>query len=143
MIKRLACFLAGALVIWGGLVWGLKGRDFAPDTAVLTVAATLCLLPSLLTLAWASWTVGRTPEQQLLATLGGTGVRMFVVLAVGLVLTTGVPYFAQQQQGFWISVLVFYLLYLGLEVAILLVGRSFSREPLASAESTRSPEARG
>jgi hypothetical protein len=143
MMKRLAWFLAGAILLWAGLVLGLRGRDFAPDTAVITVAAGLCLVPSLLALAWASWSVGQTPEQQLLATLGGTGVRMFIVLAVGLVLTSTVPYFAERQQGFWISVLVFYLLYLALEVAILLIGRPFSREPLASAEATRSPEARG
>jgi hypothetical protein len=123
MIRRLAWFLTGALVLWAGLAWVLRGKDFAPDTTVLTVAAGLCLVPSLVTLAWASWSIGRAPEQQLLATLGGTGLRMFVVLAVGLVLTSAIPYFAQQQQGFWVSVLIFYLLYLGLEVAILLIGR--------------------
>ena len=124
MIKRLAWFLGGALLLWAGLVLGLKGREFAPDAVVISVAAGLCLVPSLLTLAWSSWSVGQTPEQQLLATLGGTGVRMFVVLAAGIVLTMAVPYFAERQQGFWISVLVFYLLYLALEVAILLIGRS-------------------
>ncbi len=129
MIKRLAWFLAGALVVWAGLAWGLQGRDFAPDTGILTVAAALCLIPSLLTLAWASWSVGRAPEQQLLATLGGTGARMFIVLAVGLVLTSAVPYFAERQEGFWVSILIFYLLYLGLEVAILLIGRPAPEQP--------------
>jgi hypothetical protein len=49
---------------------------------------------------------------------------MFVVLAVGLGLTMNVPYFEERRQSFWMWVLIFYLYDLGLEITILLLGRS-------------------
>jgi len=90
----------------------------------IAVAGALCLIPSVLTLLWVAWSTAQTPERQLTAALGGTGVRMFVVLAAGLLLTQEVPYFTEHRQSFWLWVLVFYLFDLGLEMAILLSGRA-------------------
>jgi len=121
--RRVAWFLVGALAFWAAaaaLAYGLGDSEAVPCIAA---AAGLCLLPSIATLAWATWAATQSPEQQLAATLGRTGLRMFFVLGVGLLLTKLVPYFSERQQGFWLWILVFYLFDLGLEMALLLAGR--------------------
>jgi hypothetical protein len=100
----------------------LWGNDMLPLSAI---AMSLCLTPTLLTLLWGVWAQEQTPEQQLLMILGGTGVRLFIVLGVGLGLSLGVPYFQEANlYPFWTWVLVFYLFTLFLEVLILVLGRS-------------------
>jgi len=81
------------------------------------VAAALCLVPTVITLAWASRSGTRNPESQLLMVLGGTALRMALVLSVGLLLYYTVPGF--ERMSFWIVILVFYLFTLGLEVWLL------------------------
>jgi hypothetical protein len=51
--------------------------------------------------------------------LGGTGVRMFFVLAGALLLYFLVPYF-QNQKTFWMWVLISYLFTLALEMTLIL-----------------------
>jgi hypothetical protein len=84
------------------------------------VASCLCLVPTLVTLVWASWPGNRLPEHQMLMILGGTAVRMTLVFGVGLLLYYTVPAF--ERMSFWIVILVFYLFTLGLEIALLLSG---------------------
>jgi ABC-type spermidine/putrescine transport system permease subunit II len=86
------------------------------------VAAGLCLVPTALTLLWADWASRQSPEQQLTMVLGGTGVRMGVVMGVGLLFYLLVPYF--QQPGFWLWLLAFYLFTLGLEMVLVVRSRS-------------------
>ena len=62
----------------------------------------------------------QTPDQQLVAVLGGTGVRLFFVLGAGAAVGAWVPDF--HGPGFWVWLLVFYLLTLALEVTLLLSG---------------------
>src|SRR5262249_60056255 len=109
------------------LFWCLAAvpaRHWLGDSAAVFsgIALLLCLVPTGVTLLWAGWSLRRSPEHQLLMVLGGTGVRMFFVLAAGLVLYFQVPYF--QAQSFWIWVLVAYLFTLALEVSLVLSGRS-------------------
>ena len=92
-------------------VWGQEAAVYS------LVAAGLCLVPTSLTLAWATRKVGRSADQQMLLVLAGIGVRMTFVLGVGLALSLAVPYF--QQQSFWVWLLVFYLFTLGLEMVLL------------------------
>jgi hypothetical protein len=127
--QRLAWFLAGALAFWA-VATGVAIL-FWDDVAVAlsAVAALLCLLPSVATLLWSAWGMEQSPEQQLTATLGGTGVRMFFVLGVGLLLTHTVPWVAVRQQSFWLWLLVFYLFYLMLEMVLLVAGRNLSEKP--------------
>ena len=54
--------------------------------------------------------------------LGGTGLRMFFVLAGGMVLYLFVPYF-QDEIAFWLWVMVVYPVTLALDVALILCGR--------------------
>jgi hypothetical protein len=98
-------------------------------------AAGLCLVPSALTLIWALWDMGKSPEEQRLVVLGGTGVRMFVVLGVALLLHMTVPYFGQQ--NFWLWVLIFYLFTLALEMGLVL--RQLARRD-AQAQGTRAAD---
>jgi len=131
VIRRLGYFLLAELGFWA-LVTGVvylfwneeKGGPFLDEAAPFLLAAFgLCMIPSLVTLVWATWSATRSPEQQLAAGLGGAGVRMFGVLAAGLALTLTIPYFKSHQQGFWFAVLAFYLYSLTLEIVILLWGR--------------------
>jgi hypothetical protein len=122
--RRLAWFLAGALCFW--LLVGISayvawGKDAFVDSSV---AALLCLVPSLVTLAWSGWSLAEAPEQQLITALGGTGIRMLFVAGLGLLLTNLVPYFGERQHSFWLFVLMFYLFDLALEIITLLAGRA-------------------
>src|SRR5262249_61032147 len=63
------------------------------ETAYSAVAVALCLIPTTLTLLWSGWAFRQTPDVQLVSVLGGTGVRMFFVLAARLALRAWRPYF--------------------------------------------------
>jgi hypothetical protein len=118
-----AGFLAAGLAVWI-LVAGFAYFVWDEMAAVYcSVAAALCLLPSVGTLVWAEWGQGQSPEQQLIAALGGTGLRMFFVLGTALLLTNTIPYLAERQQSFWLWLLFFYLTYLALEMTFLVAGR--------------------
>jgi hypothetical protein len=102
----------------------LGGGD--PAVVHSGTALLLCLLPAAATLLWAGWAGRHSPEQQLLMVLGGTGVRMGVVLGAALALTSLVPYY--HHQGFWLWLLLFYLLTLALEVVLVVKGNPASGE---------------
>jgi hypothetical protein len=120
--QRLFLLSAGTLLLWVATalpVW-LLGGEWALLHA--GTAALLCLVPCLLTLVWVERTGQKQPQQMLLAALGATGVRMFGVLGVGIVLVQAVPPF-RGQDGFLIWLLIFYLFTLALEMTLLLTAR--------------------
>ena len=126
MRKKIVNLVVGTLAFAGA--GATISRYLWPDVPIplfSLVAAALCLVPTVITLAWASRTGTRNPESQLLMVLGGTALRMALVLAVGLLLYYTVPGF--ERMTFWIVILVFYLFTLGLEVW-LLVGRPQEQE---------------
>ena len=134
MIRPLGSLLIGCLAFWAvatGLIYlcwdqfALTEAAFPRGVAVLfnSVALGLCLVPMAVTLVWVSWANRKTADQQLLAILGGTSVRMCFVLGAGLLLTNVVPIFVQHQWTFWVWLLVFYLVTLGLEIVVLVRGR--------------------
>src|SRR5262249_57734777 len=98
------------------VVWGDRGIAYS------AVAVVLCVVPAAATLLWAGWVSRHSPEQELLMVLGGTGVRMFVVLGVALALFLFVPFFGEPSFLLWIA--AFYLLTLALEVTLVVRGRS-------------------
>jgi hypothetical protein len=124
MTRSLALLLAGGFVCW--LVISYPARMVWGDTAVVfsAVAGLLCLVPAGATLIWCQRAFQGAPEQQLLAVLGGTGVRMAFVTGAAVALFLLVDYF--HQPSFLIWVVVFYLLALTLEMSLLLSGRSAS-----------------
>ena len=87
------------------------------------VALALCLIPAVATMAWAL-RADTSPESQLLMILGGTGVRMGIVLGGGLLLTRLFP--EHFPAAFWIWLVVFYLFILGLEMTLLVRGSKTS-----------------
>jgi hypothetical protein len=111
--------VAGSLLLWLALVY--PARQLGGDEAVFlsTVALALCLVPAVATMAWAL-RAGSTPESQLLMILGGTGVRMGIVLGGGLLLTRLFP--DDFPSAFWVWLVVFYLFTLGLEMTLLVRG---------------------
>ena len=125
VIRRLVILVCGSLGFWvlaaalAYLVWE-DHRDLLLGYSA--TAFLLCLLPAVATMLWAHWALNQSPEHQLATILGGTGVRMFFVLGVGLLLTSQVAYF--QRQGFWMWLLVFYLVILTLEMILVAGSRS-------------------
>jgi hypothetical protein len=118
VIKPLLWLVGGTVAFWGlltypaGLLW--------PHDATFewsTAAAVICLVPTALTLAWTRWAYTGKAEQQLLAVMGGTAVRMVVVLAAGMVLFLNVETFKYQR--FWIFVIVYYLFTLAVEMVLI------------------------
>jgi hypothetical protein len=120
MVAALAFWVA--LVIPTRLLWGDTNAVYC------TVALAICLVPALLTLAWSVWAQAGPPEQQLVAVLGGTGIRLVVVSVLALMLYQRVDYF-RQEPGFMVWVLVHYLFTLALEMAWLLAGRPATTLP--------------
>jgi hypothetical protein len=122
---------AGTIAFWmvaAGLVYFLAEEETRQQVLVYSaVAAALCLVPMTATLLWISWGTHQSPDQQMVAVLGGSGVRMFAVLGVGLALTSTSPYF--RQGSFWFWVLAFYLFTLTLELVIVVRGQTAGQKP--------------
>src|SRR5436305_1019600 len=79
-----------------GLLAGLPARALGGGDAALVYSGTallLCLAPMALTLAWADRALAGPPEQQLLLVLGGTGLRLALVLGAGGALFVWAPYY--------------------------------------------------
>jgi hypothetical protein len=122
MSRSIATLIAGVLVFWllafypARLLWGDEAVVFS------AVAALLCLIPAVATLVWSKRALHGAPEQQLLAVMGGTGLRMMFAAGIGMALYLLSEYF--HERSFLIWVVVFYLVTLALEVSLLL--RSYS-----------------
>ena len=126
-MRRVLFLVGGSLLFWllASLPFRMLAEDRAAGNAAVVYAGTvilLCLIPTTLTLLWSSYALQQAPEQQLTAVLGGTGIRIFVVLLAGFALYQWVPYF-REYPGFWTWLLVSYLFTLALEMTILLAGR--------------------
>jgi hypothetical protein len=116
MMGRMLTFLAGAVGFWTLVVlpasWWRDG-----NTIILgAVAAGICLIPALATLAWALWAASRSPMHRLVAGLLGMMVRMGMVLGCGLACFLLLPGF--RTPAFWIWLLVFYVFTLALEMVL-------------------------
>jgi hypothetical protein len=126
--RQLLTLVGGTLGLWlllalpAGLTWGASALRLSG------VAAALCLAPAAATLAWAVWARGRSPEHLLAVAVGGMGLRVAVVVGVGLTIFLLLPGF--RTAGFWGWVLVFYLSTLALEMSLVLRGGPADPNPL-------------
>jgi len=120
-MKSLGILTAATVLIW--LVVALPMRFAQGDQAVLGTACAMliCLMPAQATLAWAN-RLGSTPDQQIVAVLAGTGVRLFVVLSCGLLLRWGWPERFSDSFLLWLG--FFYLATLTLETLLILRRKS-------------------
>jgi hypothetical protein len=141
VIRRLGFFFGCCLTVWAILfvpAWLLWPDQREVNLICTLTAGALCILPTALTMAWSLWGLKQNPQQQLLAVLGGTGVRMFFVLGFGLLLAYNIQVFIENPKTFWFWVLIFYLLTLTLEVGIIVVGQ---QKQLAAAVKPQQPAA--
>jgi hypothetical protein len=115
-MRQLGYLLVGTALIWVLLAvpaWFLAGEVALVDTAL---ACGLCLVPMAVTMFWCHWSFGASPEQQLLAVLGGTSVRLVAVVAGGVGLHQALD--ALNRPAFLVWVVVFYLATLTLEIVL-------------------------
>jgi hypothetical protein len=112
--NRLLLLIGGCAGMW--LVLALPAFLLAGESGLIdsTTAAFLCMVPALGTLVWSELAAGKLPEQQMLADFGGMGIRMAVVLGVGIGLFSAVPRF--HSAAFLLWIVVFYLATLTLEI---------------------------
>jgi len=116
-MKKIGLLLGSTILLWSLLIfpsWRLWGD--AVWLQSLTAMA-VCLLPALAVMIWTQRTQG-APEEQVLAVLGGTALRMFFVLGAGLLLSKTMPEI--YTESFWGWVAVFYLFVLALETMLIL-----------------------
>ena len=116
-MKKIGWLLGSTIFLWALLIypsWLLWGDGAWVQSLTALV---LCLLPALAVLIWMKHSIG-SPENQVLAVLGGTGLRMFFVLGAGLLLTQALPEI--YTESFWGWVGVFYLFVLALETMLIL-----------------------
>lgn len=116
MRHRLAVMILVTLLIWTVGAW-IAHQAWGQESFVQSaVAMLLCLVPAVGTLTLALALRSRSQGEQMLAMLGGVGIRMFVVLGTGLGLYFLVP--ALRSDAYWIWLLIFYLITLALEVGL-------------------------
>ena len=121
MIRRLLTLIGCCTAFWAiaslvaQRVWG------APAAAFAGIAMALCLIPAIATLCWANWALRQSADHQFTMLLGGTGLRMFVVLIGAFVLNQSIPYLYQPATPtFLMWVLVSYMFTLVAETALTL-----------------------
>jgi hypothetical protein len=133
-MRALFWLVAGTVVFWGLVTYPARllaehnGWE-RPELTTLwsSAAALLCLAPTVLTLVWTRRVRAGQPEQQLLAVMGGTTVRMAFVLAVGLLLFLSIDKFHYQR--FWIIIVIYYLFTLALEMVLIVRGAAGQAQP--------------
>jgi hypothetical protein len=125
--RNVALLIGGVVALWA--VSALPARALWGDEALVLsgIAALICLVPGVLTLVWCQKSIGGPPEQRLLAVMGGTMTRMFVVVAAGFLLYYAVP--ALHEPAFLIWVVVFYLVTLAIEVTLVVKELSATNPP--------------
>lgn len=135
MTRQLALLVGGTLGLWllaAAPAWLLGGERALLETVA---AALLCLLPMIATMVWAYASFGGSPEQLLAAGLGGSGVRLIVVIGGGIALSRAIE--ALSRPAFLLWVVAFYLATLTLEI-VLIVRRPSATAP-AAAEPVEQP----
>ncbi len=113
-MKTLMFFVVGG-VIFGAISLGI-GYSFSEQAALVQGGAAfgLTFVPAAATLAWVLFSYRTSPELQLMASLGGSGVRMAIALGGGFLLTQSQP--QAFDAGFWFWILLFYLTFLAAEI---------------------------
>lgn len=118
-----AGLLAGATVLLG-LILACLAYWLTGELGVVQVltALIICLIPAVGTSLWRHQAAQSTSEMQLMAVLGGSGIRMAVVLGCGLLLywNLGDTY----TDGFWIWLMVLYFFTLTIELTMAVRGNA-------------------
>ena len=126
MIGRAVTIILVTLAAWLAAVLVTPALELAAPYVVSVSALVVCLLPALATLLLAEKARLWPPHIQVAVLLGGTGIRIFVVASVAIVLTRSVAVL-QADTGFIGWVIGFYLVTLAAEAYV--VARSYSVPP--------------
>ena len=123
MKRTLLIFVLGYVAGWlaiGGVCYWRWQKD---GLICAAITGGICLLPTAISLAWSLLAARRSGSEQLLAMMGGMGLRMLFVLAVSvLIFLSWKPWFEEVQErehAFWGSLLMGYLFSLGWETFVL------------------------
>ncbi len=117
-MKSLVFFVCGAL-LFGSVTLGLGYWLCEQDTVLQGGAAFgLAFVPAAITLGWVIFSYRSTPDMQLMASLGSSGLRMAVALGGGLLLTNVLP--ETFDTPFWFWLVLFYLALLVYEISLLI-----------------------
>ncbi len=116
-MQRLGQMIGLSVFAWVAAAYPAYRLGGETEFIYSAVAFALCLMPAVATYLLARLSFGGTREERLIYTMLGTGLRMFVVLGVVLVLHLVTDYFRPTSFAMW--VLGFYLLTLTLEVVLL------------------------
>jgi hypothetical protein len=114
-MKRLAILAGGTIALWALLIY--PGLLLSGQVAWIhsLVALSLCLLPALGTLGWVIL-AGGPSEKQLVAVLGGVGIRLVIAMGGGLLLFKRFP--DTFTDIFWLWMGLFYMFILAVETAL-------------------------
>ena len=126
MIARVMLLIAAGLAFI--LLAGLPARFLAGDQAMIAcvTATLLCLIPGILTTIWIGRVTQQDSHQASLKLLAASGVRMFGVLCVAVLLYFQSPWFRGEDSFlFWVVGAYLYLL----TVEVLLTVRSSHPRP--------------
>jgi hypothetical protein len=114
--RRVGILVGGTSALWAVIVYPASLWEGESAWLLSAVAMVLCLAPAAASMVWISATAD--PTQQIYAWLGGSGVRLFLVLSVALVLIQSMP--ETFDTAFIVWLLVFYLFTLALEVGLII-----------------------
>ena len=120
------CLALGAAALGAGYMIG--GEDALQQGGI---AFALSFVPAAVTLAFVLISYRGNPEMRLMASLGGTGIRMAIALGGGYFLTNAWP--ETFTLGFWYWLLVFYLGMLGFEIALIVREQPETTTPVGQA----------
>ena len=116
-MKSLVLFLVGAS-LFGAAAIGIGYAIWGEDSLLQSgIAFGLAFVPAAATLAWVTFSYRTTPDLKLMASLGGSGIRMAIALGGGYFLTSSQP--DAFTMAFWNWLVLFYLVLLAFEITIL------------------------
>jgi hypothetical protein len=114
-MKSLLMLVGGAVLLWCVLLgpgWSIQGEQVLNQSLA---ALGLCLVPAIASLAWIT-AAKKTPEVQMTAILGGSGVRLAVALGGGWALHESLPDIFPTSFFTWVG--IFYVGALTLEISL-------------------------
>jgi hypothetical protein len=118
-MRRLGMLIAGTLCVWAVLALPAALLLGGPPYEVSIAAAMVCLVPAVLTLFLADRLRDRPPEEKIVIALVCTFLRMGLAVGLGVLLYFQVPLLRTNAAAFIGWGVVFYLVTLALETALL------------------------
>jgi hypothetical protein len=121
--RTLSYFLAGAFAGWlllAGVGYALSPNDQF-GLLCAAIVGPICIVPTTISLVMALWSSSRSSSEQLMAVVGGMGVRMAAVLGLSMLVFFNLPQVREnrtRELTFWAFVLIGYLATLALETAL-------------------------